>query len=180
MTRYLTQQNRDRNNMMILAFLLLGVVMIFSSAYILLRQRQMKILKEEKDHVTDAYAIANEERDKAEKADKLKTIFLQNMSHEIRTPLNAIVGFNQILNSGIDYEITEEERHDMTESINNNAELLVKLVNEDRKSTRLNSSHQIISYAVFCLKQKKKQNWHLDPGQNDKRPVLPFASDFAF
>src|SRR5258708_25656832 len=25
----------------------------------------------------------------------------------------------------------------------------------DRKSTRLNSSHQIISYAVFCLKKKK-------------------------
>src|SRR5947208_8198233 len=28
-------------------------------------------------------------------------------------------------------------------------------VHEDRKSTRLNSSHQIISYAVFCLKKKK-------------------------
>src|SRR5258708_31657567 len=28
----------------------------------------------------------------------------------------------------------------------------------DRKSTRLNSSHQIISYAVFCLKKKKKAN----------------------
>src|SRR2546426_6599524 len=27
----------------------------------------------------------------------------------------------------------------------------------DRKSTRLNSSHLVISYAVFCLKQKKKQ-----------------------
>src|SRR5258708_10049132 len=27
---------------------------------------------------------------------------------------------------------------------------------EDRKSTRLNSSHQIISYAVFCLKKKKR------------------------
>src|SRR5258708_15622304 len=27
----------------------------------------------------------------------------------------------------------------------------------DRKSTRLNSSHQIISYAVFCLKKKKMQ-----------------------
>src|SRR5207244_13558850 len=27
--------------------------------------------------------------------------------------------------------------------------------NPDRKSTRLNSSHQIISYAVFCLKKKK-------------------------
>src|SRR2546429_6006962 len=28
---------------------------------------------------------------------------------------------------------------------------------EDRKSTRLNSSHGYISYAVFCLKKKKKQ-----------------------
>ena len=33
------------------------------------------------------------------------------------------------------------------------AELLRK---EDRKSTRLNSSHRCISYAVFCLKKKKK------------------------
>src|SRR5258708_39567420 len=31
-----------------------------------------------------------------------------------------------------------------------------KLKTGDRKSTRLNSSHQIISYAVFCLKKKKK------------------------
>src|SRR5258708_29988722 len=30
-----------------------------------------------------------------------------------------------------------------------------RLADEDRKSTRLNSSHQIISYAVFCLKKKK-------------------------
>src|SRR2546426_9333666 len=30
----------------------------------------------------------------------------------------------------------------------------------DRKSTRLNSSHLVISYAVFCLKKKKKNNQH--------------------
>src|SRR5688500_19911201 len=29
---------------------------------------------------------------------------------------------------------------------------------EDRKSTRLNSSHLVISYAVFCLKKKKNNN----------------------
>src|SRR2546426_5571315 len=29
---------------------------------------------------------------------------------------------------------------------------------EDRKSTRLNSSHLVISYAVFCLKKKKKKS----------------------
>src|SRR5438034_2412718 len=32
-----------------------------------------------------------------------------------------------------------------------------KLHGSDRKSTRLNSSHTVISYAVFCLKKKKKK-----------------------
>src|SRR5689334_23503557 len=32
-------------------------------------------------------------------------------------------------------------------------------VGEDRKSTRLNSSHSSISYAVFCLKKKKKKKY---------------------
>src|SRR5256885_12939076 len=31
-------------------------------------------------------------------------------------------------------------------------------VRQDRKSTRLNSSHLVISYAVFCLKKKKHRN----------------------
>src|SRR2546426_1913623 len=31
----------------------------------------------------------------------------------------------------------------------------------DRKSTRLNSSHLVISYAVFCLKKKKKKKYTL-------------------
>src|SRR5438270_6786853 len=33
----------------------------------------------------------------------------------------------------------------------------MRALGEDRKSTRLNSSHSQISYAVFCLKKKKKQ-----------------------
>src|SRR2546421_7084635 len=44
----------------------------------------------------------------------------------------------------------------------------------DRKSTRLNSSHDQISYAVFCLKKKKKQNIYctkqLEKGLNCTSP----------
>src|SRR3712207_7012594 len=36
------------------------------------------------------------------------------------------------------------------------AVVLAQLADQDRKSTRLNSSHANISYAVFCLKKKKK------------------------
>src|SRR3712207_7529195 len=38
----------------------------------------------------------------------------------------------------------------------------------DRKSTRLNSSHANISYAVFCLKKQNHGSWHTQ-GQQTKR-----------
>src|SRR5438105_14009426 len=38
---------------------------------------------------------------------------------------------------------------------------LSSVVDPDRKSTRLNSSHEWISYAVFCLKKKKKKEKHI-------------------
>src|SRR5438552_8863412 len=37
----------------------------------------------------------------------------------------------------------------------------IGLIGSERKSTRLNSSHLIISYAVFCLKKKKKYSQHI-------------------
>src|SRR5258708_29869770 len=40
---------------------------------------------------------------------------------------------------------------------------------EDRKSTRLNSSHQIISYAVFCLKKKKNT---IIKKENDSQNIM--------
>src|SRR5438034_6154177 len=36
----------------------------------------------------------------------------------------------------------------------------------DRKSTRLNSSHTVISYAVFCLKKKKNKDNMIKPSQS--------------
>src|SRR5260221_1891972 len=41
-----------------------------------------------------------------------------------------------------------------------------RLYDEDRKSTRLNSSHTVISYAVFCLKKKNK----LQANHTDNNP----------
>src|SRR2546430_13637839 len=52
------------------------------------------------------------------------------------------------------------------------------VLSEDRKSTRLNSSHSQISYAVFCLKKKKKTSQ-----RDDRRPIernLHVASESAY
>src|SRR2546430_12951150 len=49
--------------------------------------------------------------------------------------------------------------------------VLVGMPAKDRKSTRLNSSHSQISYAVFCLK-KKKTHTHLHPTQRHDSSLL--------
>src|SRR5258708_19410484 len=76
----------------------------------------------------------------------------------------------KVLDRGLDIERTcpESKSHDLENDAiwlrpisrieNCYACVLVYTRNwPDRKSTRLNSSHQIISYAVFCLKKKKKR-----------------------
>src|SRR5438034_5281003 len=45
----------------------------------------------------------------------------------------------------------------------------------DRKSTRLNSSHTVISYAVFCLKKKNRMPNKLPVFTRPKRPIRTVA-----
>src|SRR2546422_1094043 len=58
---------------------------------------------------------------------------------------------------------------------------LAEALARDRKSTRLNSSHGYISYAVFCLKKKKKNTRRKNAGsksyptQSRQRRILPIT-----
>src|SRR5260221_7690643 len=45
-------------------------------------------------------------------------------------------------------------------------------VGTDRKSTRLNSSHTVISYAVFCLKKKKKKSTTTMSSESSRDAIL--------
>src|SRR5574344_1883519 len=67
--------------------------------------------------------------------------------------LNALSGYINIeyqISSGIETDTPTPP----TGTIDINGTSYNLVVKRDRKSTRLNSSHQIISYAVFCLKKK--------------------------
>src|SRR2546430_13269623 len=60
--------------------------------------------------------------------------------------------------------VDEREQHELGEA----AGALLDRPDQDRKSTRLNSSHSQISYAVFCLKKKKEHT--------DVRTNIPLLS----
>src|SRR5256885_9218064 len=54
--------------------------------------------------------------------------------------------------------------------------LLDVAIHPDRKSTRLNSSHLVISYAVFCLKKKNSEPGRISGSGSDCPPLLPTTS----
>ncbi|MEZ4829201.1 MAG: ATP-binding protein [Bacteroidia bacterium] len=66
-------------------------------------------------------------KEKAEKADRLKSAFLSNMSHDIRTPMNAILGFSHLLQEG---NVEENEHKEYLRHIQNSGNQLLHLIDD--------------------------------------------------
>src|SRR5205807_5885326 len=64
-------------------------------------------------------------------------------------------------------------QEDLVDQLFNSSEK--RLARADRKSTRLNSSHLVISYAVFCLKKKKAEGLVSEPYTEVERRVYILA-----
>src|SRR5690554_7779609 len=62
---------------------------------------------------------------------------------------------------GTDLQVVRQQFQDLLQRLNSQVIMRLHQEREDRKSTRLNSSHVRISYAVFCLKKKKQQHHYL-------------------
>src|SRR3712207_6981437 len=83
-----------------------------------------------------------------------------------RPPRSTLFPYTTLFRSTVDYEsLNVDEVSKRLDGLT--AEQLKQVrefekKNKDRKSTRLNSSHANISYAVFCLKKKKKKSIHFN------------------
>lgn len=77
-----------------------------------------------------------EERDRALAAEKARSLFFSSVSHDIRTPLNAIVGFSELLETGI----TDKVEHDRyVSTIRSSGKMLARLVNDILDLSKLES-----------------------------------------
>lgn len=81
-----------------------------------------RIIDKEKN---DLMEIA-QAKERAEKNDRMKSLFLSSMSHEVRTPLNVILGFSQLLATAE----SEKEKTEYEKIIESNGELLVNIVDD--------------------------------------------------
>lgn len=87
-------------------------------------------------------------KERAEVANRAKSIFLANMSHEIRTPLNAVLGFSQIAMR--DPTLSPENRHNL-QIVNRSGEQLLSLVNDVIDVAKIEAGRMSLDKTVFDL-----------------------------
>jgi signal transduction histidine kinase len=123
-------------------------------------------------------------KERAEKADNLKSVFLSNMSHEIRTPLNAIIGFSDLL---LNKNLTDPDKKDYIDYINTSSRILLQLINDiidlakiESDQLKLNITEtavgfivgEVYSYYLRELKLKEKNNIELKISRADNSLII--------
>lgn len=88
--------------------------------------------------------------ERAESADKLKSLFLATMSHELRTPLNSIIGFTDVLLEETPGPVNGEQREQLT-IVQGASRHLLALINDILDISRIEADELDLEEALFDL-----------------------------
>ncbi|MCA0432910.1 MAG: HAMP domain-containing histidine kinase [Proteobacteria bacterium] len=127
--------------------------------------RDMVTYRAQKDELITALKAerdrAEEERRKAEEANKAKSTFLANMSHELRTPLNAILGFSEVLERELFGPLANRTYKDYAGDINTSGRYLLGLINDILDLSRIEAGRVELREEPINLVQVMENARHL-------------------
>ena len=115
------------------------------------RHQQETLEQQVVDRTQELQIATNQAKDlaqKAEAANKAKSLFLSNMSHELRTPLNAVIGYSELME--LDEEDSEQKIHaDSIETINKAGKHLLLIIDDILDVSKIEAGKFEISRVEF-------------------------------
>ena len=130
-----------------------------------------------REDITESIQARNdllEAKEKAEEANRIKSIFLANMSHELRTPMVGIIGFTEILED----EIEKPELKEYATFIHEGANRLMESLNLILNLTKIEAEKLNIELSkIDVIKNIKKNISTFDKMAANKNIYLKFESD---
>nr|WP_319511520.1 ATP-binding protein [uncultured Draconibacterium sp.] len=117
----------------------------------MLRNLNSSLKKEQKTStlLLENKFVLEEERNSAQKSDRLKSQFLANMSHEIRTPMNALLGFaNMLGDPDLPRELVDRYRNIISIS----GEQLIRIIDDIIDISKIESNQMKIDLSLVDIK----------------------------
>lgn len=111
--------------------------------------KQFVAIKEDVTNIKQMVKDLEIAKEKAEESDRLKTVFLANMSHEIRTPLNGILGFSNIICSGL---CDEDQLIKYSKIIENSGQRLMTVIDDIIDISMIQANQFKVELKEFDLK----------------------------
>lgn len=123
--------------------------------------------------ITEANVAKYVAIERAKEADRLKSQFLANMSHDLRSPLNSVIGFSELLLSGIEGELTPGQR-ELVEPIHAGGRYLLQQIDDILDTAKLEASRlelhpeptppaALVSRAIQSARQRRPHvDWATD------------------
>ena len=106
------------------------------------------------------------EVERAQRSERLKSIFLGNVSHALRTPLNAVIGFSDVLSQQGE-TMTHEDRQQLLKLINDNGQQLLHFIEELLELSNIEGKDQLFQRSEVRLREVMEEY------AETIRPTLP-------
>lgn len=120
---------------------ILAIALLVGFRFYLHKLKSNRLLKKHADELMEA-------NEREQKAQLMKTAFIQNMNHEIRTPLNAIVGFTECLAM---IPMEPEEIQEMSATIKKSSDQLLKIISDTIYIANIDSDKSVLNYQSISL-----------------------------
>ncbi len=111
-------------------------------------RQKLELQAQQMVELAEKYA---EEKRRAEEANRTKSEFLANISHELRTPLNAVIGFSEIMQSGMFGKLGSPKYDEYARDIHHSGTYLLGVINDILDMSRIEAGRMSLDVEDLTL-----------------------------
>ena len=132
-------------------------------------QHSQTALERQADQLADLAHKYAAEKTRAEEANETKSRFLANMSHELRTPLDAIIGFSEIMGSGMFGALGSEKYNEYCRDILTSGQYLLDVINDILDMSKIEAGRMKLDLERVDLTQTLTESLRVVSGRADNK-----------